>query len=115
MRQSSDDVFYLMHDGTVDRTTSGRGRIGWLTAAQIDQLDAGSWLGDPFAGERVPRLDEYLKWIKGQARVYIDAKVADPQPLIDMVRELEMADQVFFWFGNDKKERLFRRLPQISA
>jgi hypothetical protein len=26
VRQSSDDVFYLMHDGTVDRTTSGTGR-----------------------------------------------------------------------------------------
>ena len=48
-------------------------------------------------------------------RVYIDAKISDIQTLIDVVHRLGLADQVFFWFGNDKKERLLRQLaPDID-
>ena len=43
VRTSQDGVFYLLHDRTVDRTTNGHGAIAELTAAEIDQLDAGSW------------------------------------------------------------------------
>ncbi len=115
VRQSRDGVFYLMHDATVNRTTDGSGRLDWHKAAQIDQLDAGSWYSKKFAGERVPHLDEFLRWSKDKTRIYIDAKVPDIQPLIELVRQLEMSEQVFFWFGNDKKERLFRQLaPNIS-
>lgn len=38
LRQTSDGVLVLMHDATVDRTTSGRGRIADLTAAEAAQL-----------------------------------------------------------------------------
>ncbi len=48
-------------------------------------------------------------------RVYIDAKISDIQTLIDVVHRLSLADQVFFWFGSDKKERLLRQLaPDID-
>jgi glycerophosphoryl diester phosphodiesterase len=46
----------LMHDETLDRTTGGRGKVTETTLADIQLLDAGSWFGKPFAGERVPTL-----------------------------------------------------------
>jgi glycerophosphoryl diester phosphodiesterase len=48
-----------MHDDTVDRTTDGTGHVAELTLARIRRLDAGSWNGTAFAGERVPTLDEF--------------------------------------------------------
>ena len=55
---SKDSVFYLLHDSTLDRTTNGTGPIsGWLSA-DIDTLDAGSWFGEEFTGQRVPRFGE---------------------------------------------------------
>lgn len=115
VRQSRDGVFFLLHDATLNRTTDGIGRLDWHAAVEIDQLDAGSWFGAEFAKEKVPRLEEFLLWVDGRARIYIDAKVPDIQPLVELVRRLEMTDQVFFWFGNDKQERLFRQLaPEID-
>src|SRR5690606_15062412 len=53
-----DDVIVLMHDRSLDRTTTGRGRVQSFTFEQVSQLDAGSWKGPQFAGERVPTLAE---------------------------------------------------------
>jgi glycerophosphoryl diester phosphodiesterase len=55
---TSDDVPILIHDETLQRTTTGRGRVARHTAAEIRALDAGAWFGPAFAGERVPTLDE---------------------------------------------------------
>lgn len=62
---TADGVPVVMHDGTVDRTTDGSGAISSLTRAQIRALDAGSWFGPDFAGERVPTLGETLDVLRG--------------------------------------------------
>ncbi len=49
-----------MHDKTVDRTTDGSGAVNDLTLEQIKKLDAGSWKGNEFAGEKVPTFKETL-------------------------------------------------------
>ena len=61
---TSDNVWVLMHDSTVDRTTNGTGLVKNLTLAQIKALDAGSWFSAYFTGEAVPTLDEYLSMCK---------------------------------------------------
>jgi glycerophosphoryl diester phosphodiesterase len=50
----------VLHDPTLDRTTSGTGRVAERTLAEIRALDAGSHFGPAFAGERVPGLAEVL-------------------------------------------------------
>ena len=57
---TADGVPVLMHDPTVDRTTTGTGAVANLTLAQIQGLDAGSWFDGAFAGERVPTLEAFL-------------------------------------------------------
>jgi glycerophosphoryl diester phosphodiesterase len=53
---SRDGVPYVLHDVTVDRTTSGTGALAALDASEVDALDAGSWFSPAFAGQPVPRL-----------------------------------------------------------
>lgn len=55
---SSDDVVFLLHDDTVNRTSNGSGTAARMTYAQIAALDAGNWHDVRFAGERMPTLDE---------------------------------------------------------
>lgn len=55
-----DDTLVVIHDDSVDRTTSGTGNLGALTRAEVDRLDAGSWFGSQFAGEKLPTLDEVI-------------------------------------------------------
>lgn len=74
VRMTADGHFVIMHDATVDRTTDGRGFVSKMTLAEIVALDAGSWFGPDFSGERVPTLREALRHLKGRAAVDIDFK-----------------------------------------
>jgi glycerophosphoryl diester phosphodiesterase len=55
---SADDQLFLLHDDTLDRTTNGHGAAAGHTWRELAQLDAGSWRGTEFAGERLPTLAE---------------------------------------------------------
>jgi glycerophosphoryl diester phosphodiesterase len=59
-----DAHFVALHDETVDRTTTGQGPIQTLTLAEVRRLDAGSWFGSEFMGERVPTLVEILEFAR---------------------------------------------------
>jgi glycerophosphoryl diester phosphodiesterase len=54
VKLSAEGVPVLMHDDTLDRTTSGFGPVAGAGLAELQDLDAGSWFGRAFAGERVP-------------------------------------------------------------
>ncbi|MGO1539855.1 MAG: glycerophosphodiester phosphodiesterase [Leucobacter sp.] len=63
LQLTSDGVPVLMHDDTVDRTTSGSGAVGSYTYEEIRTLDAGQWFSAEYAGERVPTLEEFIQLI----------------------------------------------------
>jgi len=46
-----DGQLVLLHDGTVDRTTNGKGSVSEKTLAELKKLDAGSWKGKQFTDE----------------------------------------------------------------
>lgn len=60
VKLSADGVAVLMHDDTLDRTTDGTGPVRERTLAELERLDAGSWWGPAFVGERVPTLDDAI-------------------------------------------------------
>ncbi len=55
VHRTRDDQLVVIHDPTLDRTTTGKGRVRDLTLAQIQTCDAGQ-------GERVPSLAEVIQW-----------------------------------------------------
>jgi len=57
----ADDTLVVIHDDSVDRTTSGSGNLGSLTRSDIDKLDAGAWFDPRFAGEKLSTLEDILK------------------------------------------------------
>jgi len=58
---AADGIPVLIHDETLERTTSGQGRVADLNAAQLAGLDAGGRHHPAFAVEPVPTLDEALR------------------------------------------------------
>ncbi|WP_322026656.1 glycerophosphodiester phosphodiesterase [Burkholderia sp. BCC1977] len=54
---SADDVSFLLHDDTVDRTSNGSGPAAGMRYAALAALDAGAWFDARFAGERMPTLE----------------------------------------------------------
>jgi len=64
LQLSRDARFMAIHDATVNRTTNGHGAVHDMTLADLRKLDAGSWFGSEFAGERIPTLEEILEFSK---------------------------------------------------
>jgi glycerophosphoryl diester phosphodiesterase len=70
LRLTRDHRVVLMHDDTLQRTTSGRGPVTAKTLDELRELDAGSWfpkrfwrkrhVAPRFAGEPIPTLEELL-------------------------------------------------------
>src|SRR5258705_3100712 len=64
LQLSRDARLVAIHDATVNRTTNGQGAVHDLTLAELRRLDAGSWFGSEFAGERIPTIEEILEFAK---------------------------------------------------
>jgi glycerophosphoryl diester phosphodiesterase len=56
VKLSRDGQTFLLHDDTLDRTTSGQGSPAEQDWTQMERLDAGSWHSPPFTAEPLPRL-----------------------------------------------------------
>ncbi|HWQ93176.1 MAG TPA: glycerophosphodiester phosphodiesterase family protein [Clostridia bacterium] len=91
---SSDGYLVVMHDSTVDRTTDGTGSLGSKTLAQLKQLDAGSWFGASFTGERVPTLEESLATILPGATPLIERKAGSAAVYVNELRRLNAISNV---------------------
>lgn len=62
VKLSSDDVPFLMHDATLERTSNGSGVGGNHSWHQLSQLDAGSWHSRTYAGEPLPSLQAVARF-----------------------------------------------------
>lgn len=58
VKLSKDGQPFLLHDDTLERTSNGWGVAGELTWQQLSGVDAGSWFGSEFKGERPALLSE---------------------------------------------------------
>lgn len=77
LQMSRDSRFVAIHDDSVERTTNGQGKVHELSLAELRRLDAGSWFGSEFAGERIPTLEELLEFSKKHDAVfYLELKPA---------------------------------------
>ena len=62
VKLSADGVPFLMHDATLERTTSGHGTGGDLPWEKLSLLDAGSWHSRTYAGEPLASLDNLARY-----------------------------------------------------
>lgn len=93
-RLSSDGVLVIMHDDTVDRTTSGTGSVASLTLAQLEALDAGSWFSTNFTGTRIPTLAQTLQTILPQSTPLIHQYTGSPAQYVAALADLGFTTNV---------------------
>ena len=61
VRMTADGKVAVLHDGTLKRTTDGRGNIRTMRVTELKEFSAGSWFASRFASETVPLLDEVFE------------------------------------------------------
>ncbi len=64
VKLSGDGTLILMHDSTLDRTTSGRARVSARNLGDLMKLDAGSWHSPEYAGEGIPTFWRVGTWLR---------------------------------------------------
>jgi len=65
VKLSADGVPFLLHDATLQRTTSGHGPAGALSWQALSMLDAGAWHSRAFAGEPPPSFESIARFCLG--------------------------------------------------
>ncbi|MGJ9460690.1 glycerophosphodiester phosphodiesterase [Oceanobacillus sp. CF4.6] len=83
VQMTQDGKLVAIHDTTVDRTTNGTGSVGDYTLDEIQQLDAGSWFGEEFAGEQIPTFEEIIDRYQGKIGILIEIKSPELYPGIE--------------------------------
>jgi glycerophosphoryl diester phosphodiesterase len=91
---SRDGEVVVLHDKDLERTTNGAGNVMKTDWSVLKTLDAGSWYGPEFAGEKLPTLGDALDLAHDRIGVYIEIKnSADDGPLIGwMLKDLGAHD-----------------------
>lgn len=95
LHATADGALVIIHDGTVERTTNGAGRVNAQTLAELKKLDAGyRWTNDggrtfPFRGKAItiPTLREVLDKFP-EVRLNIDIKGSQPALVKNFCRSL---------------------------
>ncbi len=72
-RYSKDSVMVVHHDETLERTTTGKGRVNDFTASELKKLNLKDLKGNP-TNYQMQTLDEMLAWAKGKTILLLDKK-----------------------------------------
>ena len=100
IHRTSDGVLILMHDDTLDRTTTGSGLVAETDWATIQTLYAVDNFGDP-TSFKIPTLQETLEWGNDRALFALDLKADDfTADVIELVSDLGVEDDVMFFADN---------------
>lgn len=104
VRHTKDGVLVVCHDETIDATTTGQGRIADMTYDEILQYNLKDRAGKP-TDEKMPTLEEFLK--AGRGKIYFNLdyspRTASTQEVMNVVKELDMMEQVFFYCNSSQK------------
>jgi glycerophosphoryl diester phosphodiesterase len=71
---TKDRQVVVIHDADTKRTTGTSGPVASRTLAELRTLDAGSWKGPQWRGEKLPTLSEALKTVPEGKRMFIEIK-----------------------------------------
>lgn len=113
-RLTKDSVIVLLHDATLDRTTTGKGKLADYTWEEVKQLRLKDKDGNvtPY---RIPTLQEAIDWARGKTVLNLDKKDVPMQMIADLLRKnkadhfmmvtVHNAKQAKFYF-DDNPERM---------
>jgi glycerophosphoryl diester phosphodiesterase len=110
VRVTRDGVPVVIHDATLDRTTSAVGRVDALTALELESVDASARAPTRGKGQlRVPRLDQALERFREIPLIIEVKELAAADVTERMVRKFGIQDRVLIGSAeNDVSERFYR-------
>lgn len=121
---TKDSILILMHDKTIDRTTTGKGKPQDFTLSEIQQFYLRDGAGHP-TQMRIPTLEEVLKVAKGKIFLNLDKGFNYIGLVYPMLKKYDMLQEVLFKgnvsyelfnksYGAIKNEIIFMPIVRLS-
>jgi glycerophosphoryl diester phosphodiesterase len=119
VRQTKDGQSLLLHDGNLDRTTSGKGPLRELSFAEARKLSAGAWFDPFFEAEKIPTLEEACRLVSDHNKTsghptyfYVDCKDINAKVLIECLVKYGLLEGSVFYVNNPETQ--IRQLREIA-
>lgn len=111
---SADGVLLLMHDNSLDRTTTGTGRVQDTPWSEMETLYLVDDNGET-TSFRIPTFAQALDFAKGKALLSVDVKRGvDFRQVVKLIEEKDMVDHVVVITYNQEDAELVHQLnPQL--
>lgn len=98
---TKDNELAVIHDFTLDRTTTATNRwsrkdlkVADFTWPELRDLDAGAWFGPGYAGTRLLRLEEALDVIQAGGVTLIERKAGPAKDCVELIRRKSLLNRV---------------------
>jgi glycerophosphoryl diester phosphodiesterase len=112
-RLTKDSVIVLMHDETLDRTTTGKGKLSDYTYAELQSIRLKDHLGN-VTPAKIPTLEEAIIWSKGKTVINLDKKDVPLEKIVALIKKHKAADHVMVTVHTGAQARFYYdRLPGI--
>lgn len=115
VKLSLDEVPFLLHDATLERTSSGKGVAGDLAWRDLAQLDAGAWHSPAHAGEPIPTFENIVRYcLQNQLDLNVEIK---PTPSLEERTGEVVANCLARWWPVHAKPPLLTsfEVPALEA
>lgn len=113
-RRTKDGTIVLHHDATLERTTTGSGKVMDFTLAELKQLRLKDTEGQPTLFQ-IPTLDEAIEWARGKTVLVLDQKDVTPMERAEIVTRHKAEAHVMLIVSNFKEVAAVHQLnPNIA-
>ena len=116
--QTIDGVDFLQHDGDFKRTGGLDVKTGSITSKKLRSLDAGSWKGAKFIGEKFPTYDEALALLaESDCRPVIEVKANGiEEKVVEGIRQYGLVGKAVIIDFSAERVKKFRQIaPEIPC
>ena len=95
VQKSSDDSLMVIHNATVDATTSNAGLVSSYSYNDLKLMDAGSWFSSEYMGTEIPTLYEVLALAQGKIKVCVELKASNIESqAMQLIEDMGMLNEV---------------------
>jgi len=114
VRQSKDGYLVLMHDRTLDRTTTGTGDISDYTLEELKRLELVDEQKNP-VGDEIPTLQEAFAWARDKGILHLDIKEpVEPSLVMAEIREAQaLPFTVVIVYNFERMMQYFHLEPEL--
>lgn len=114
VERTADGQLVILHDNTLDRTTTGKGPVSQKTWAELQTL----FLKDPdgkVTSYRIPTLEQVLRWGRGKTVFTVDVKKEVPfEEVIQTIRQADAAPySAIITYTTGASKKVYRLAPDL--